>query len=271
MQLQDVRIVVRGGGDLASGVIYRLKRAGFSVIVTELSEPLVVRRTVSFAEAVYAGRFELEGLTAVCTTQYEEAMAYAADKGVVPVLIDPTGEVIASWQPHVVVDAVIAKRNVLKTSICDADLVIALGPGFRAGVDVHVVIETNRGHSLGRVIYEGEAEPNTGIPGPVQGIGRERVVYSPIQGIFRSERQIGDRVEAGAVLGWVNETPIYAEIEGCIRGLLQSGIRVGVGVKVGDVDPRCKMEHCYTISDKALAIGGGVLEAILAHLHEKLT
>lgn len=268
MKLQDVKIVVRGGGDLASGVVYRLKRAGFSVMITELPEPLVVRRTVSYAEAVYEGRWELEGLVAIRTERVGEAMELAAEGGVIPVFIDPKGEIVRLWHPRVVVDAVIAKRNILKTTMQDASLVIALGPGFRAGVDVHAVIETNRGHSLGRVIYDGEAEPNTGVPGLVNGSGRERVIYSPVEGIFRSERRISDSIAAGELFGWVDDTPIYVEIGGCIRGLLRSGVHITSGVKVGDIDPRCEIGHCYMISDKALAIGGGVLEAVLTYLRE---
>lgn len=268
MQLQDVRIVVRGGGDLASGVIYRLKRAGFPVIVTELSEPLVVRRTVSFAEAVFTGQHELEGLTAVRVTRHDEAVTLAGRKEIIPVLIDPAGEIRSHWRPQVVVDAVMAKRNLLKTSMHDGGLVIGLGPGFCAGVDVHAVIETNRGHFLGRVLYAGEAEPNTGIPGLVNGNGQERVLYSPAAGVFCSDWQIGDRIEQGAVFGWIDQNPLYAEIGGCIRGLLHSGLRVGKRVKVGDIDPRCRREHCSTISDKALAIGGGVLEAVMAYVAE---
>lgn len=268
MKLNNIKIVVRGGGDLASGVIYRLSRAGFRVIVTELPEPLVVRRTVSFAEVVYAGEMELEGLRGIRATTVEAAIGLSGECGVVPVLVDPAGEVLKVWQPDVVVDAVMAKRNILGTGINDAPLVIGLGPGFTAGLDVHAVIETKRGHTLGRVLYTGQAEPNTGIPGLVNGIGRERVIYSPIAGRFHSERQFGEMVEAGDLFGWVDETPVYAEIGGCIRGLLRSGITVKAGVKVGDVDPRRDVNLCYTISDKALAIGGGVLEAILNWLQD---
>ncbi|AZR74585.1 hypothetical protein BBF96_15110 [Anoxybacter fermentans] len=266
MRLQEVKVVIRGGGDLATGVAYRLSRAGFRIIVTELAEPLVVRRTVSLAEAIYRGRMEVEGMIGICVNDLKEAVELVTEGGVIPVLIDPDGKILKYWKPTVVVDAIMAKRNLAGTKMTDAPVVIGLGPGFRAGEDVHAVVETKRGHFLGRVLYEGEALANTGIPGIVAGIGRERVVYSPVAGVFKSEREIGDMIEAGEVFGWIEETPIYAKISGCIRGLLKPGIRVKANVKVGDIDPRKDVSYCYTISDKALAVGGGVLEAVLSLL-----
>lgn len=270
--MDEIKIVVRGGGDLATGVIYRLHRAGFKIIVTELREPLVVRRTVSLAEAVYAGQIELEGLHAMCATTSEQALELIdSGRGIIPVLVDPEGGIIEKWRPDVVVDAVMAKRNVLQTRLSDASVVIGLGPGFIAGKDVHAVIETKRGHFLGRVLYQGAAEPNTGIPGEVEGVGRERVVYSPCAGEFRSDREIAQLIKAGEIFGYVGAMPLQANIGGCIRGLLRPHTYVQAGVKVGDIDPRQDAAYCYTISDKALAIGGGVLEAILTFCDKKIT
>lgn len=267
MKIGDVKIVVRGGGDLASGIAFRLKRSGFPVIITELAEPLVVRRTVSFAEAVYSGEVEIEGILGVATTDTQESIKLLKD-GIIPVIIDPAGEILKYWQPQVVVDAIMAKKNVLNTNLTDAELVIGIGPGFIAGQDVHAVIETKRGHYLGRVIYQGTVIANTGIPGIVAGIGRDRVVYSPCEGIFQTSRKIGEVIKKGEIFGDVDGTPVKAQINGIIRGLIKPGIRVKTNVKVGDIDPRVDQLYCSTISDKALAIGGGVLEAILANFHQ---
>lgn len=264
-------MLVRGGGDLATGVAYRLKKIGMQVIVTELANPLVVRRNISFAGAVYEQRMELEGLVGQRVDSYEEAVQLAQETKMVPVVIDPEGDIIGHWKPTVVVDGIMAKRNVAGTSVNDALVVIGLGPGFTAGVDVHAVIETKRGHYLGRVLYEGTAQSNTGIPGLVQGIGRERVVYSSVAGIFHSSRKIGDIIEAGEVFGFLDDTPVHAQIGGCIRGVLQPGTFVQAGIKVGDVDPRKNIRFIHAISDKALAIGGGVLEGILTLLPDKIT
>ncbi len=269
MRINEVKVVVRGGGDLASGVTYRLKRSGFQVIVTEVAQPLVVRRTVSFGETIYARKIELEGLCGIYADNLQTAVLQAGQSELVPVVVDPEGEIIKYWQPMVIVDAIMAKRNLAKTTISDAEFVIGLGPGFTVGIDVHAVIETKRGHSLGRVLYAGQAAPNSGIPGIVQGIGRERVIYSNRTGIFSSKRQIGDWITAGEIFGYVAEEPVYAEISGCIRGLLKPGIWVKDGVKIGDIDPR-KDASFTTISDKALAVGGGVLEAIMTAIHSNI-
>ena len=268
MELQnpnDIKVVVRGGGDLATGVAYRLYRSGFKVIVTELENPLVVRRTVSLAQTIYQDQIEIEDLTGQLADNSEEAIRLI-DEGVVPVLIDPTADIIEYWKPTVVVDATMNKKNGAGTELSDAPLVLGLGPGFEAGKDVDAVIETQRGHHLGRVIYKGQALPNTGIPGVVNGVGRKRVIYSPIEGVFNTQRKVGQMIEVGEVIGWINETPIYAKISGCIRGLLKSGVKVNSNVKIGDIDPREDDTFCYTISDKALAMGGGVLEGILTFL-----
>lgn len=270
LTINDVKVVVRGGGDLASGVSYRLSQAGFPVIVTEIQEPLSVRRTVSFAEAVYAKQIKIEDLIGVLVNDFSAAVEMALQPGTIPVLVDPIGEIIRYWKPVVVIDGIMAKKNIAQTSIQDAPLVIGLGPGFRAGQDAHAIVETKRGHFLGRVFYTGQALPNTGIPGIVNGIGRQRVIYSKFAGVFSSQREIGDWIEQGQVFGYVDQKPISAQITGRIRGLLKPGIRVLSGVKVGDIDPRSDAD-CWTISDKALAVAGGVLEIIVTSLNDQLT
>ncbi len=254
-------ILMRGAGDLATGVALRLHRSGFSLIMTELPAPTAVRRTVAFSEAMYTGCTTVEGVT-VCRAEDDDAVHAALQKGVPALLADPDGKAIRRFRPDVVVDARIAKRNI-DTRIDDAPLVIALGPGFTAGVDCHVVVETMRGHTLGRCIYEGSALPNTGVPGNVGGFTKERVLYAPAEGIFHPHRKIGDTVTAGDVLADVDGVPLYASISGCLRGLLPEGIRVPEGMKAGDIDARCDVAHCFTASDKALSIGGGVLEAVM--------
>lgn len=254
-------VVVKGGGDLATGVAHRLHRAGMWVIITELPQPTVIRRPVAFASAVFEGEISVEGVTARRVESVTQALA-CLDEGVVPVLVDPQAGVVRELRPDVVVDATIAKRN-LGTHISDAPIVVALGPGFTAGVDCHAVVETARGHYLGRVITQGQATPNTGVPGAVLGYTEERVIRAPCGGVFRGERQIGDRVEAGQTVARVDGEPVVARISGVLRGLLADGLPVHAGMKVGDVDPRGVVDHCFTISDKARAVGGGVLEAIL--------
>lgn len=258
--LSALTVVIKGGGDLATGVAYCLHRAGMRLVITELSQPLVVRRTVAFASAVFEGETEVEGIHAclVEPNQIQEMW----QKGSIPVLTDPEAQIIDSLQPQVLVDAIIAKRNT-GTRIGDAPLVIALGPGFTAGIDCHAVIETNRGHHLGRVITEGNAEPNTGVPGTVAGYTEERVLRAPCAGAFQTRCRIGEQVRTGQVVAHVNDSPVRAEIDGTLRGLLADGVPTTTGIKVGDIDPRGRVEHCFTISDKARAIGGGVLEAIL--------
>jgi len=259
--LESILVVIKGGGDLATGVVHRLHRAGMPVVVTELAQPTVIRRAVALASAVFEGQVEVEGLAAQLVESDEEIRAVLA-RGQVPVVVDPRGEVIARLRPTVVVDAIMAKRNT-GTRISDAPIVIGLGPGFTAGVDVHAVIETNRGHHLGRVILSGSAEPHTGVPGTTAGFTVERVLRAPCGGIFTGVRRIGDLVEAGQAVASVAGEPVVANISGVLRGLLAGGLPVKAGLKVGDVDPRGAWEHCFTISDKARAIGGGVLEAIL--------
>ena len=253
-------VLIKGAGDLGTGVAVRLWRCGFGVIMTEIAEPTVIRRTVAFAEAVVAGRTVVEGIPARRVEEVAE-VPECLRRGVIPVLVDPDGTVARGLGADVLVDATLSKRNV-GTRITDAPVVIALGPGFKAGVDAHAVVETNRGHTLGRVILEGEAEPDTGVPGAIAGAGAERVLRAPRGGRFQAARAIGDRVAPGDVVGHVEGAPVVAAIGGILRGLIRSGLRVEADLKVGDVDPRAIPEHCHTISDKALAIAGGVLEAI---------
>jgi len=257
----DQLVVVKGAGDLASGVAYRLRQSGFAVVMTEIPQPTVVRRSVSFAQAVFDGATVVEGVRARLLATPDEALAVARAREIA-VLIDPHAHVVAQLRPAVLIDAIIAKRNT-GTRIDDAPVVIGLGPGFRANVDVHAVVETNRGHRLGRVILDGEAEPDTGVPAPVGGHGAERVLRAPADGFFIGVAAIGDRVTSEEVLGYVAGEPIRSPFDGCLRGLIQTGVPVQKGMKLGDVDPRATREHCFTISDKALAIGGGVLEAML--------
>lgn len=257
----DIRVVVKGGGDLGTGVAHRLHRAGMGLIITELPKPLVIRRAVAFATAIYEGVVEVEGVRARRIGSMEEALA-AHEEGEIPLLIDPRAQVVARWEPDVVVDAIMAKRNT-GTEMADAPIVIGLGPGFEAGLDVHAVVETARGHNLGRVILFGRAEPDTGVPGEVAGYTLQRLLRAPSDGAFEALRQIGDRVETGERVGYVGSQPVKAAIGGVLRGIIADGVEVREGMKLGDVDPRGIVEYCFTISDKARAIGGGVLEAIL--------
>lgn len=259
-------IIVKGGGDLGSGVAWRLHRCGFRVVILECLHPTAIRRRVAFATAMYEGEITVEGVTARRATP-EEVLALL-EAGLIPVLADPEGRAVEVLRLDVLVDAVMAKRNT-GTRLDDAPLVVALGPGFRAGRDCHAVVETARGHFLGRVYWEGEALPNTGVPGEVGGASEERVLRAPADGIFQPCTQIGDLVEAGQTVAWVDGHPVQARLRGMLRGLLAEGLEVHAGMKVGDVDPRAERSHCFTISDKALSIAGGVLEAILSWQQRK--
>ncbi len=266
-------VVLRGGGDIATGVAWRLVRAGLAVVVLELVEPLTVRRTVALSSAVRLGTVDIEGLRGVLFTDASEAveaaqLTTANGRAEVPILVSPSlGEFTAkSRKPNVVVDARLAKRN-LDTSMSDADLVIGLGPGFTAGTDVHAVVETNRGHHLGRVFWTGSAEPNTGIAAVVGGRGADRVLRAPGDGSVRWTTAIGDHVLEGQTLGTMADgTPLPAPFTGVLRGLINDSVAITKGLKIGDIDPKCEPSACFEISDKALAIGGGVVEAALLGL-----
>lgn len=260
-QLHDLIILVKGGGEMASGVVQRLVRSGFRVCVTELAEPLAVRRRVSFCEAVFTGQSEVEGTVARRVSGSEE-IRRCWEREEVPVVVDPACAIRKVLAPDVLVDAILSKSNT-STILSDAPLVIGLGPGFLAGTDVHVVIETNRGHHLGRVIEAGAAEPDTGIPGEIGGFTRERVLRAPAGGRFRGRKHIAESVAQGEVVAEVDGILLRASISGVLRGILHDGLLVETNMKVGDVDPRALRERCLTISEKARAIGGGVLEAVM--------
>lgn len=253
-------VVIRGGGDLATGVALRLYRAGMRVVILETAAPTSIRRTVCFSEAVRLGETVVEGVIARCAEVSE--VPALLEQGTVPVLVDPEAACVKALRPDALVDVILAKRN-LGTTIDMAPIVVAAGPGFTAGADCHAVVETMRGHYLGRVIYTGSALPNTNIPGLIGGYAGERVLRAPADGVFQGARQIGDQVEAGDVAGYVAGVPMVCTISGVLRGLLADGVAVTRGMKSGDVDPRCQPDHCTCASDKALAVGGGVLEAIL--------
>jgi selenium-dependent molybdenum hydroxylase system protein, YqeB family len=263
-------VVVRGAGDLATGTIARLLRSGFAVIALEAEKPTAIRRTVALSEAVYEGEAQVAGIVGLKVASTDEALRIAREGGGrVPILVDPDGLVIEALEPMALVDAIIAKRN-LGTRRSMARIVVALGPGFEAPADAHAVVETNRGHDLGRVIYEGAAEPNTGTPGIIGGRGAERVVHAPAAGLIETLCEIGDAVRAGQQIAAIRDaetgtrTIVESPLDGTLRGLIRPGLSVPAGLKIADVDPRGVRAHCYSVSDKARAIAGGVLEAILA-------
>ncbi len=265
MPLNELTVLIRGAGELASAVAYRLHQSHFRLLLTEVAQPQAVRRELAFCEAVYDGEKEVEGVVARLISSPDE-IAPVWGEGKLPVIVDPEAKIKDVLKPDVLLDAIIAKKN-LGTRMTDALLVIGLGIGFRARRDVHAVIETNRGHNLGRVILEGEAEPDTGVPGVIAGFSWERVFRAPKAGRFTVSKKIGDMVSAGGVIAHVDDEPVKANIGGIIRGLLRDGTQVHQGMKAGDVDPRGEKEYCYTISDKGRAIAGGVLEAILSRFN----
>lgn len=260
-------IIVRGAGDISTGTIHRLFRAGFPVLTLETDHPSAIRRKVAFSEAVYDGTATVENITAVRIGDAGQTGEILA-QGKLPLLIDPTGASIRGMKPDVVIDAILAKKN-LGTTMDMAPLTIALGPGFEAGRDVHFVIETMRGHDLGRIISSGFAAANTGVPGIIGGYGAERVIHSPAAGIFRQHREIADEVQAGETIGTVEtpagEIPVVTVIPGILRGIIRDGYPVPKGFKLADVDPRLdQRKNCFTISDKARCIAGSVLEVVCA-------
>ena len=254
-------VLIKGAGDLATGTAVRLHRAGFQVVMTDLEAPTAVRRTVSFCQCVYDGVTEVEGITARRAEGPSAARACLA-AGEIPVLADPQARILGDMPFDALVDAILAKEN-LGTAITDAPIVLALGPGFTAGADCHGVVETMRGHHLGRLILEGSAIPNSGVPGDIGGYSRERIIRAPADGVFQPVAEIGRTVEQGELVARVDGVPVYARMPGMVRGMLPAGLRVTRGMKAGDIDPRCRYEHCFTVSDKARAVGGGVLEGLL--------
>lgn len=260
-------VVIRSAGEMASGIAWRLYMANIRrLCMVDLDESTCVRRTVSFCPALESGSFTVEGVEATAVRSADDIRtAWGAQR--IPVMRTNDWNAVDDITPTIVVDAILAKRN-LGTRVTDAPLVIGLGPGFEAGVDCHLVIETNRGHRLGRIIEQGCAEPNTGMPGDIGGFSVERVLRAPGVGYFNSSHAIGDQVTKGEVVGTVGTERVVAGVDGVLRGLIRSGTAVATGLKLGDVDPRCEPDHCHTISDKARALGGAVLEAILRHSNQ---
>jgi xanthine dehydrogenase accessory factor len=254
-------ILVRGGGDLASGVILRLVRAGLNIIVTELEKPLAVRRLVAYCEAVYRGEISVEGVTARLAADPSQAEEFLK-AGVIPVLIDPAAECRSYFQPLAIIDGRMIKQPP-DLDLTAADLVIGLGPGFMTGMDCHAVIETKRGPFMGRVIWDGSAEPDTGMPETVASRTEDRVLRAANPGIFQGQVQLGDLLQEGQLIGTIDSIPVRARFRGVVRGLIQSGLEVNPGLKIGDIDPRPDPRIASLVSDKALAVGGGVLEALL--------
>lgn len=255
-----MKILIKGAGDLATGIASRLYGAGHQILMTEIGTPLTVRRTVALSRAVYDKRAKVEEMEAFRADSEEEAKSIL-ERGDIAVMVDPEAGCREWYRPDVVVDAILAKRN-LGTKITDAAFVIGVGPGFTAGEDCHCVIETKRGHTLGNIIWRGSAIPNTGVPGNVGGYTIERLIRASAEGIMEPRAKIGDIVEKGEIVALTGGKPVYAQMPGVVRGMLQSGVSVKEGLKIGDIDARAEVSHCYTISDKARAIGGGVLEAV---------
>ncbi len=260
-------ILIKGAGDLASGIALRLHHAGLSIVMTDLPKPTSIRRTVCFSEAIVHGTAQVEDVGARRAEGAEDALEILRC-GEIPIFADPEASCRLVLHPDAVVDAILAKKN-LGTRLTDARAVVGVGPGFTAGVDCHAVVETQRGHTLGRVYTRGSAAPNTGVPGNIGGYTVERIIRAPKDGLFCPVREIGDLVEAGETVAYVDDAAVTCRISGVLRGILPRETPVFSGMKSGDVDPRAKREHCFTVSDKALAVGGGVLEAVLMLLHRK--
>lgn len=265
--INDVCVLIKGGGDIASGTAYRLYKSGFKVAICDIPKPKMVRRGVSFAEAIYHGSHRIEGVKGVYVKN-EDEFEKALDEGHIPVFINDLWSYFKKYfEADVIIDGRMMKRN-NSTNKKEAEIVIGLGPGFEAKKDVNVVIETNRGNYLGRAIYDGKPEAYTGEPGEVMEITKDRVLYAPQNGKFDSDKEIGEHIEKGEIFGYVNGEPIIAKISGVIRGQISWGREVKKDWKIGDIDPRDEEQYCYRISDKSLAVAGGTLEAIL-HLSQK--
>lgn len=262
MQLNELVIGIKGAGEQATGTAWRLYQSNFrKIFMMEVESPLAIRRHVSFSEAVFDDCQTVESVDAVRVDGPRSAHQ-AWNEGKIAVVVDPRWKAVRHLKPHVLIDAVLAKKN-LGTTMADAPLVIGMGPGFVAGETVHAVIETHRGHHLGRVIDKGPAQPDTGIPGSIGGISKERLVRAPCNGRFESFLEIGHPVNGGDIVGYVETVPVKASTTGVIRGLIRSGTPVKKGLKIGDIDPRGEISFCAAISEKSRAIAGGVLEAVM--------
>lgn len=270
MLFPETLCLVRGGGDLATGVVHRLYHAGFPVVVLELDQPRVVRRMVSVAQAMFDGEIQIDQLLARRMT-LNEAMAARnprSTQGLIPVVADSAGKAITRLRPSILVDARMAKAP-LDTTLAAAPFVVGLGPGFLAGEHCHAVIETNRGHDMGRVIWRGSAQPDTGRPEPVLEFDVDRVLRAPVSGVLRAQKQIGDMIPYGETIAIVDDQPVTAPFAGVLRGLIHDGLTVTANEKIGDLDPRGQIRNCFTVSDKSLAVGGGAVEAVLTWLQHK--
>lgn len=255
-----MKILIKGAGDLATGIAVRLYQCGHRIVMTEIEKPLTVRRMVAFSRAVYEGEAVVEDICGRMVTTLEEAEQVVSD-GEIAVIVDPVAEIRNQFQPDVIIDAILAKKN-LGTKVTDAPFVIGVGPGFTAGKDCHCVIETKRGHTLGNVIWKGSAIPNTGVPGNVGGYTIERLIRASAPGNMEAIVSIGDMVQEGQVVAYTGGKPVYAKMTGIVRGMLQNDVTVEENLKIGDIDARCERSHCFTISDKARSIGGAALEAV---------
>lgn len=258
-------IVIKGAGDLATGIAWRLHRSGFKVCCTDIAQPTTVRCTIAFSRAVYEGEATVMGLTGVLAKDAEDARRIITE-GKVPVLVDPDYVEARKLNPDVLVDAIIAKKN-LNTKITDAPLVVGVGPGFTAHENCHFCVESNRGHDMGRTIYDGSPEPDTATPGNVGGFAQERIIRATADGIWHPVVKITDVVEKGDLVAYAGETPVYANMSGIVRGMMPEGTPTKKGLKSGDIDARCKVEHCFTSTDKANAIAGGIMEGIFYYTH----
>lgn len=261
-KLSELIVLIKGGGEVASGIAHRLHRNHFRVCLTEIANPLAVSRGTTFSEAVFDGVKTIMGVKAELVPASPEEIYRVWQQENIPIVIDPEASIKDELKPDVLVDAIIAKRNT-GTEITDAPLVIGVGPGFYAGRDVHIVVETNHSHNLGRVIVEGEAERNTGIPLAIGGLTKERVVWAPQAGIFTTDKEMGDSVVAHQIVGQVGDVPLEAPIGGMLRGLLRDGVRVSKGSKLIEIDPVNDRAICNFIADKMRKIGDGVVEAIM--------
>lgn len=263
-----MKIVIRGGGDLATGVAEVLYQSGFKILILDIEKPSSIRRSVCFSEAIYDGIIQVENI--ICKkVENENDIEKCWNEKIIPIMVDEKGEIIKKIKPNVVVDSIIAKKN-LGTTKEMAPITIALGDGFEAGKDVDIVVETMRGHNLGRVITSGRAMKNTGIPGEIKGVSKDRVIYSLANGRFSSVKKIGDTVQKDEIIGYVGDVEIRGKISGVLRGIIREGYEVTENMKIGDIDPRIEEKNnCFTISDKARSLGGAVLRAIMFRLKEE--
>ncbi|MCF2612771.1 selenium-dependent molybdenum cofactor biosynthesis protein YqeB [Fusobacterium perfoetens] len=263
-----MKVVIRGGGDLATGVAEVLYQSGFKILILDIEKPSSIRRSVCFSEAIYDGVVKVENI--ICKkVENENEIEKCWSEKIIPIMVDEKGEIIKKIKPDVVVDSIIAKKN-LGTTKEMAPITVALGDGFEAGKDVDIVIETMRGHNLGRIITSGRAMKNTGIPGEIKGVSKDRVIYSKANGRFSSVKKIGDTVQKDEIIGYVGDVEIRGKISGVLRGIIREGYEVTENMKIGDIDPRTEEKNnCFTISDKARSLGGAVLRAIMFRLKEE--